>query len=595
MEEDSSLGWAPMAPEEMDFSAFSTTFPTGQFTADHTQQLEAAPAAVMAQLPTQPVPVQQAQQPGQPHQIQFVQQQHRQQLQFVTTAQPQAQPTHQVIHQTPGGHQVIMQQPHQTIQTQHVVAAPRQVLVAAPDGHAATATMMTTVDGQQVYAVTAPNTLTASNTAVQFVQQQQPQTIYTTTAAAPRATAQLGSTTSTLPAPTVQPPQLPRPELGQQTQKTIIVRSAAPAGTVLTAVPIVTSSAVTGTATHTVQSAISPAVPVVDQMVPAEQNSEQQEENEAESEGAEEESSPPAAAVAAPVVAKRTTTGKPIIIRAQPLPVADPTPPEPTPAPAAATTAAAAGGGAGRGRGRGSRGGGRGGGGAGRAKKEKDPNAPAVAHTAYKFFYKETAQNVKNHNPGVKFGDVSRIVGEMWGTLTDAEKEKYRKMAAEDKIRYANELEEYKSEEQQGLEGGAAAVNNGEAATAGSTTTTTQPEEEDLSSSLNSSVQIQEDEDDEVSFKNNHVDLAATNVFTKTATTPSVVNTNKDAEIDPSDVTEDTCIRVGCNNFAVRNPEWEGEYCSNECVVMHCKNVFTAYTRSTMAEHLANNTSIQAS
>ena len=59
MEEDSSLGWAPMAPEEMDFSAFSTTFPTDQFTADHTQQLEAAPAAVMAQLPTQPVPVQQ--------------------------------------------------------------------------------------------------------------------------------------------------------------------------------------------------------------------------------------------------------------------------------------------------------------------------------------------------------------------------------------------------------------------------------------------------------------------------------------------------------------------------------------------------------
>ena len=107
---------------------------------------------------------------------------------------------------------------------------------------------------------------------LQFVQQQQPQTIYTTTAAAPQATAQLGSTTNTLPAPTVQPPQLPRPELGQQTQKTIIVRSAAPAGTVLTAVPIVTSSAVTGTATHTVQSAISPAVPVVDQMVPAEQN-----------------------------------------------------------------------------------------------------------------------------------------------------------------------------------------------------------------------------------------------------------------------------------------------------------------------------------
>ena len=31
------------------------------------------------------------------------------------------------------------------------------------------------------------------------------------------------------------------------------------------------------------------------------------------------------------------------------------------------------------------------------------------------------------------------------------------------------------------------------------------------------------------------------------------------------------CIRSGCNNPAVDNPEWEDEYCSNECVVTHCK------------------------
>ena len=62
-------------------------------------------------------------------------------------------------------------------------------------------------------------------------------------------------------------------------------------------------------------------------------------------------------------------------------------------------------------------------------------HSPAVAHTAYKFFYKETAQNVKNHNPGVKFGDVSRIVAGMWETMTDGEKEKYRSLAAQDKLR----------------------------------------------------------------------------------------------------------------------------------------------------------------
>ncbi|XP_071517824.1 uncharacterized protein [Panulirus ornatus] len=32
------------------------------------------------------------------------------------------------------------------------------------------------------------------------------------------------------------------------------------------------------------------------------------------------------------------------------------------------------------------------------------------------------------------------------------------------------------------------------------------------------------------------------------------------------------CIRSGCNNPAVHNPEWEDEYCSNECVVSHCSS-----------------------
>lgn len=34
------------------------------------------------------------------------------------------------------------------------------------------------------------------------------------------------------------------------------------------------------------------------------------------------------------------------------------------------------------------------------------------------------------------------------------------------------------------------------------------------------------------------------------------------------------CIRVGCNNMAVVSVDWEDEYCSSECVVKHCRNVF---------------------
>lgn len=31
------------------------------------------------------------------------------------------------------------------------------------------------------------------------------------------------------------------------------------------------------------------------------------------------------------------------------------------------------------------------------------------------------------------------------------------------------------------------------------------------------------------------------------------------------------CIRHGCPNQAIVNSDWEDEYCSNECVVTHCR------------------------
>ena len=47
--------------------------------------------------------------------------------------------------------------------------------------------------------------------------------------------------------------------------------------------------------------------------------------------------------------------------------------------------------------------------------------------------------------------------------------------------------------------------------------------------------------------------------------------------VRPEDVTENECIRQGCKNFAIVSSEWEDEYCSNECAVRHCKDVFTSF------------------
>ncbi|XP_066483806.1 TOX high mobility group box family member 4 [Tiliqua scincoides] len=40
------------------------------------------------------------------------------------------------------------------------------------------------------------------------------------------------------------------------------------------------------------------------------------------------------------------------------------------------------------------------------------------------------------------------------------------------------------------------------------------------------------------------------------------------------------CIRVGCDNPPVANSDWDNEYCSNECVVKHCRDVFLAWLAS---------------
>ncbi|KAI4808441.1 hypothetical protein KUCAC02_000500 [Chaenocephalus aceratus] len=37
------------------------------------------------------------------------------------------------------------------------------------------------------------------------------------------------------------------------------------------------------------------------------------------------------------------------------------------------------------------------------------------------------------------------------------------------------------------------------------------------------------------------------------------------------------CVRAGCTKAAVENKDWDFEYCSNECVATHCRDVFMAW------------------
>ncbi|KAJ1815427.1 Non-histone chromosomal protein 6 [Coemansia sp. RSA 2599] len=67
---------------------------------------------------------------------------------------------------------------------------------------------------------------------------------------------------------------------------------------------------------------------------------------------------------------------------------------------------------------------------------KKDPNAPKRALSAYMFFSQAKRQVVKDENPNASFGNIGKLLGDMWKSMSDKEKAPYVKQADEDKKRY---------------------------------------------------------------------------------------------------------------------------------------------------------------
>jgi len=77
-------------------------------------------------------------------------------------------------------------------------------------------------------------------------------------------------------------------------------------------------------------------------------------------------------------------------------------------------------------------------------KRKKDPNAPKRALSAYMYFANECREDVRAANPGIKFGDLGKRLGQMWKELSEDERKPYEEKAAADKQRYESERETYK-------------------------------------------------------------------------------------------------------------------------------------------------------
>lgn len=199
-------------------------------------------------------------------------------------------------------------------------------------------------------------------------------------------------------------------------------------------------------------------------------------------------------------------------------------------------------------------------------RKKKDPNAPASVSTAYQFFFKETQASVKTHNPNAKFGEVSKIVASMWEALGEEDRAVYKKRNADDKIRHEQEMNEYRAKQvAEGIDPDAAP---GIAAN--------KPETKKLPTR---GVAAKKAAAGVVVTAGNHgkVVIAKPAPVSQTSSSESKEEDGTEEAEEEDEITENDCIREGCIKKAVKNIEWEDEYCSNACVVDHCKNVFASW------------------
>lgn len=78
-------------------------------------------------------------------------------------------------------------------------------------------------------------------------------------------------------------------------------------------------------------------------------------------------------------------------------------------------------------------------------KEKKDPLAPKKGLSPFMIFNKENREKIKTTNPDATFGDIGKLIGTAWKSLTEKQKDVYLKKAEVDKQRYMTENTAYTS------------------------------------------------------------------------------------------------------------------------------------------------------
>lgn len=75
-----------------------------------------------------------------------------------------------------------------------------------------------------------------------------------------------------------------------------------------------------------------------------------------------------------------------------------------------------------------------------KTKKTKKNKKTKKPKTAYNIYYKENYKNVKDNNPEMKIGDISKILAEKWKNISDKERKIFEERSKKEKEEYNLEI-----------------------------------------------------------------------------------------------------------------------------------------------------------
>lgn len=191
---------------------------------------------------------------------------------------------------------------------------------------------------------------------------------------------------------------------------------------------------------------------------------------------------------------------------------------------------------------------------------------PSKPLAPYALFFRDTMTAIKQQNPACTLEQITSIAQNMWDSMDEKQKSVYDQRHEQEKREYLRQLRDYQRNAQ-------------------------------LSDTLPVSEQSQEQQQqqhvpqlqqqEQQQLPQNDVQQPTMPLTVPATETESNTVQSQPAQQPPDQIqllTEaaavQKCTRDQCNKPAIINPDWEDEYCSNECVVIHCRNVFTEWAQS---------------